>query len=163
MRTILIILTMVGLLGCNNQEDNKEELDCLNLDTLVYFNFKNSEGQNLFEKATKNSYDIKNVKQFDVNSEGKKIIHFTPELSSKKNLIVHTSPYKFKIIEKKTEEDIVESITYLQLSETVTDTIKTYSRVGKCYFIVSKLWYNGKLVWSEEDDKQLLRLIEITK
>jgi len=164
MRTLLIILAITTLFGC---EEENENMDGFNLANQIYISYKNVDRQNLFDNLTEGSFSIEAMKLFYlVNDEPIEVTiengynMGSIELTSDNILEVFTNPSSSNIIEETSEYDIVENIAYLELSETDTDTIKTHSlsknlshstATGNCcYFVVSKVWYNGELVWEIE-------------
>jgi hypothetical protein len=173
MRALLIILTLITLIGC--EEDN-ENMNGFNLENQILLNLKNSDGLNLLDTSTENSYNNESMKLFYlVNDEPIEVTiengfnMGSLELTSDKLLKIFTNPSSSNIVEETSEYDIVENVAFLELSETDTDTIKTHSLSKNlshstangncCYFLVSKVWYNDELVWESETGG----IIEITK
>jgi len=155
MRALLIILTLITLIGC--EEDN-ENMNGFNLENQILLNLKNSDGLNLLDTSTENSYNNESMKLFYlVNDEPIEVTiengfnMGSLELTSDKLLKIFTNPSSSNIIEETSEYNVVENIAYLQLSPTDTDTIKTHSKTSPNYFLVSKVWYNGALVWEREN------------
>ncbi|MBS3993084.1 MAG: hypothetical protein KGZ87_05150 [Bacteroidetes bacterium] len=154
MKTLLMILAFTVLVACSNDDEN---MNGFNLENQVYLSIKNSDGQNLLDASTENSFNINAIRLYylidnepvEVTIENGYNMGST-ELTSDKLLKVFTNPSSSNIIEKTSEYDVVENIAYLALSETEIDTIKTYSKSGQNYFLVSKVWYNGELVWERE-------------
>lgn len=139
-----------------------------NLEDQVYLSYKNAKGESLLDPSTENTYNVENMKLFyqidselvEVNSDnfprGSVELTIPNEYNS---LTVFTNSSKDNLIEQTSEYDIVENIAYLQLTETDTDTIKTHSKSSQNYFLLSKVWYNDKLVWERETEG----VIEIMK
>jgi hypothetical protein len=154
MKTLLMILVFTAFAACNNDDEN---MNGFNLENQIYLSFKNSKGLNLLDASTENSFNRNSIRLYylianepvEVTIENGYNMGST-ELTSDKLLKVFTNPSSSNIIEKTSDYDVVENIAYLKLSETDTDTIKTYSKSSQKFFIVSKVWYNDQLVWERE-------------
>ncbi len=167
MKNLLVFFVFLTLITCNDDNNNNESMSQFNLQNQIFLSFKNSTGQNLFDASTKNSFDINKIRLYylidnkPVEVSVKNGYNMgNVELISNNKLKVFTNFDRSNIIKKTTEYNIIENITYLQLSETDTDTIKTHSKMNKGSFVVSKVWYNGKFVWENKGKGELIEILK---
>lgn len=149
--------------SCSN-DDNSQ--NAVYLENQIYINYKNSNGDNLLNSASQGAYNVENMKLFYlIDDEPVEALIVDPynsggiELTPNNELVIFTNVSMSKIVEETEEYKIVENTAYLQLSETDTDTIRTYSQKGYNYYRTNKIWYNNKLVWERETGG----IIEIVK
>lgn len=151
----LVFLTISILIMSCSHEDNTEPNGFVK-SVGVEFNILNQKGDDLLNPATSGYLPLENMKLYYLIN-GKKIEVYDPNMAYPRNigLIKETTPYRLGIGTYDGEDGLVNeendiktgiAIAYLELSEEITDTIKTEweSKVGK-YFVNKRVWYNGEL------------------
>ena len=158
MKTFYLIIIMSLIISCNS--DSSETLIGYRLENQIYLDFKNSSGQSLLDESVESSFKVENMKlyyQVDEERVEVTIENYNTggiELTTNNILKVWTNVSRTKIISETSNVKIVESITYLELSPTITDTIVVQSKTSYGYFLIDKVWYNNELVW-ERDNGEL--------
>ena len=165
-KTLIFIMSTL-ILGCST--DNVSTQQKINLNNEVDLVLKNSANEDLLNPITNGNFSFENIKlYFDVNGEKQEVydknLDFPRNLrlvegSQGNVLVIYTNSLSNKLISELNGTKIVENITYLELSANSTDTIKTYSQMNSGNFSITKVWYNNKLVWENDNPK----LIEIIK
>lgn len=156
MRVLLPVILFFTLLnvGCAKEDS---QMNGFNLQNQIYLEFKNKEGRNILDNSVENHLKLNKMKLFYlVNNEPVEVTvengynMGSIELTSNNLLKVFTNFDKTRVVKSTQKYNIVENIAYLKLSQTDTDTVKTYCKSGLEYFTISKVWYNNKLVWEKE-------------
>ena len=137
--------------NCNNDSQAG-----YNLETQIQIYYKNTNGENLLNENTNNHFNFNDFKLFYevngilTNTDSQKNMEIITSGTPSPTLYLFTNNDLSNIVSEGENEKIAENLAYIQLSETDTDTIKTYSKSSPNYFLVSKVWYNDELVWERE-------------
>lgn len=154
MKNLIVLVIMIIIMSCSKE---KEEPSAFVLNVNVEFSVLNSKGDDLLNLETIDYYPIDSMKLYYlINNEKVEVQDFDPQIGGGGIfLITETNPHRISITTYAhgdeglvNEEDGVKtgnSIAYLKLNNTDTDTIKTEWKAGDNYFYNSKVWYNGVL------------------
>jgi len=168
MKPLFLILTLIIMTNCNN--DDIDSQTGYNLESQIQIYYKKTNGDNLLDDNTVNHLNFNDFKLFyevngnvtevnDPNADYRKNMEIVTSGTPAPTLYLFTNNDLSNIVSDAGKEKIVENVAYIQLSETDTDTIRTHSKTSKGYFLVSKVWYNDKLAWEREYEG----IIEIIK
>jgi len=133
------------MFGCDQDNSNPKEMF---IETHFEFSIQDSESKDLLDPNVINHFSHQMIKVFSFEEGEKKLI----DDNTNPNFISNERGF-YTILLNTTSE-----ITLLQLSETITDTIKTEWVKGSNYYYNTKMWYNGELKW-EKDKTELPILI----
>ena len=156
---LLLLLLLFAATSCDDDD---------NLTTGAYISneiniiIENSQGQNLLDTSVVDYFDFSSIKLYYL-TDGVKEEVYDANMSLPRNLDLGDLDGEAllriftdtNISDFETEEDGVkygESIAYLELSETVVDTIKTEWKFTGSLFTNTKIWYNGELKWEPGSD-----------
>lgn len=116
--------------GCK-KEDN---VGPINFDFSVYISFINQDNKDLLDTATTNHFVISNISCFSlINGE-------KSEFSLGNNISKVDSNYVMRL-------NLEHEVTYLELDKNITDTIKCEFDKTSTSESITKVWYNGILMW----------------
>ncbi len=153
--TLLIAIIAILLSGCTKDECN----ECSYVvDVGLEFHIKNANGLDLLNSSTANYFIFDSIKQFnDINGEIIEV--YNPNLDFPRGLflITETNPYSLRVFTTTDglgingdEVRTGQTITYLKLNNSDTDTILTEWRKTNKSTTISKAWYNGDLIESHQ-------------
>ena len=154
MKNLIVLVIMIIIMSCSKE---KEEPSAFVLNVNVEFTVLNSKGDDLLSSETIDYYPVDSMKLYYlINNEKVEVQDFDPQIGGGGIfLITETNPHRISITtyahgdERLVNEEygvkIGNSIAYLKLNNTDTDTIKTEWEAGDNYFINKKVWYNGVL------------------
>lgn len=159
----IFLITIIAMLIIGCVKDNTSE-DSYVVDVGLEFHIKNTNGLDLLNSSTANYFIFDSIKQFnDINGEIIEV--YNPNLDLPRGLLLNTdtNPYSLRVFTTTDGFEIIgdevrtgQTITYLKLNNSDTDTILTeWSKTNKSTTI-SKAWYNGDLI----ENHQLLFDIE---
>ncbi|MCK5537951.1 MAG: hypothetical protein KAI79_14080 [Bacteroidales bacterium] len=161
MKKYILIIIIFSLLSCEKTEIEIEN-ENVYLDTGVDAIYFNSLGQNMLDSNTLGSFIFDNIKQYYLD-EGKKIEIYDSTILTEYprdiylheqndtlilRILTHVSSEKF--LYEKDGLKYGETITYLKLTDEITDTIKTEWSFGQLT-TNTKIWYNGVLYQDNEN------------
>ena len=147
MKKIILILTVLFIFGCSNNENNNSN-DATNIDNSVAIFLKSSKGFNLINTSNYNSNNFKIY--YKLNNEVVEI--YNPSLDFPRNFYINneTNPISMKLFLNHSSLE-ANPTTIIKWNNLKTDTIKTYFRRGTenstDYEICEKIWLNNELVW----------------
>ena len=147
MKKIILILTVLFIFGCSNNENNNSN-DATNIDNSVAIFLKSPEGFNLINTSNYNSNNFKIY--YKLNNEVVEI--YNPSLDFPRNFYINneTNPISMKLFLNHSSLE-ANPTTIIKWNNLETDTIKTYFRRGTenstDYEICEKIWLNNVLVW----------------
>jgi hypothetical protein len=159
---LLLLLLLMAVTSCDSDSDDNLTTEVY-VSNEIYIKIENSQGQNLLDTSVVDYFDFSSIKLYYL-TDGEKEEVYDANMSLPRNLKLGDVDGEATLIiytntdasDFETEEDGVkcgESIAYLELSETVVDTIKTEWEYGGSYFWNTKVWYNGEL---KSDDNEIL-------
>ncbi len=162
MKNILIFLTMFILLPlfvscdfCNCEECEEKEPYCYFNSSGIEVQFLNKDNENLLDTLTDGYFPFDKIRLYYLIN-GKKHEVYNPNEKNPRNMriVYRDNSYRLvlstydgdysKWINEKHKGKIGQSITYLQLSDNIIDTIKTEwaAKYPNCFWL-RKVWYNG--------------------
>lgn len=137
------------LICCKNE---MKETRGVNVETQHVIFLKNKVEQNLLDINTPNHFLIDDFSVYKFDSKGNKVL-------IQNNRVGFTSEqgYFIYLVDFGIDEFTVNNqpIVYLQLSKSVIDTIKLEYEVVNGNTYSKKLWYNGELKWTKENDNPI--------
>ncbi len=133
---------------CDCEECEKKEHKCpqpIMISTSVRLTILNKDNEDLLDSAIKGYFPFDNMKQYHLIKGNKVEVYHRSGPNRRGMVLEKKSPhYWLKVfvnrIELSDEEKRI-ATSYLQLNESITDTIKV--KVDDCYSI-NKIWYNSK-------------------
>lgn len=157
---IFTIITIASLLSCSNNEAKEDEH--FNLDLSINLLVKNSEGVDLLNPNIPNTYNTNNLSTYYILKGVTKQCDYTliaPENGFTTKYDMRIFPYNYAL------NDV---ITYIKWNNTDIDTLKTNYEAGKNFVICTKVLYNNKVVYDQDNGSNTpsqygSRTIEITK
>jgi hypothetical protein len=156
MKIFILISVIIFSMGCSRDETLSNNAI---IDSIVEFSILNESGDDLLNPTTHGYFSFDKMKLYYlINDEKIAVQDFDPQVGGNYGLILNTekSPYTLKCITYNQGEDGLISevnrakkgiaIAFLELSEGITDTIKTewYYKEGMS-FVINKVWYNEEL------------------
>ncbi len=138
MKYILFVIAFVMFLGCEKDERSVEKPDAF-YSTVMEFAFKNKSGNDMLDPDTPEAFDHSLIETFIMKSGSKEVI-----TNGSSNLFSKERGFYTLLL------NLTNQTTYLKLSETTTDTIVTEIKSGSNFAYITKLWYNGELVYNDE-------------
>jgi len=156
MKTLITILFLLIIFSCSDNDD--EPVCCFVLNNGVKFNILNQQGEDLLNDSTPEYFPVEEMTLYYlINDEKIEAQHMLGGLENDGiGLSTDSNPYYLSCLSNIYDGDLTIdeetgigtgiSITYLQLNNQVTDTIKTEweSKEDK-YIVNKKIWYNGEL------------------
>ena len=139
----LLALAATLLTGCGNKED--EPIIGTTIENVLHFAFFDGNGVDLLNPDSSSSYKPKDIKVYYYYKGTELNWDFGPYKYSDFYTLIVAMPY---------------DTTYLKLSADITDTIISKHDIGENYNILNKVWYNDSLVWSRNDNTDLIRIIK---
>jgi hypothetical protein len=159
MRNVFYILSTLLLLG-SCKEDITEGV---NLDTDLGISVFNREGMDLLDPQNPESYKEEEIKIYYL-IDGVKVEQRDPMMDNPRSFSLDKNDEKTLLLlypNYTASEEF--PVTFIQWNEADTDTLKCgYARSGKSSVVLTKVWYNGKLMWDVESGKNG-RWIEVVK
>ena len=159
-RLVFVLLVGIIMTGCKKSSDMEF------FDTAINIIYQDTVGNDLLDTATASHYVVANMRLFYLIN-GEKVEFFKSNLdyprgirlldyadTFKDTLILGVFPYEGE----GTESEIFETTTFLQLSDTDTDTIRCEMKKTENALYTTKVWYNDILKWDAG-----LRLFTIIK
>lgn len=134
MKFIKIFALCALFFGCKKEEP----IGPFAVDYSVSITFKNKENQDLLDTATINHFKIINIRCFEQLADGGK-----DEISLENKISKFDSGYVICL-------QLDHEITYLELNKDITDTIKCEFETTATTECISKVWYNGVLMWQAD-------------
>lgn len=154
----IIFLIFTIFFSCSNDEENSQEK--INLNMEVDLMLKNTSNEDLLNPATNEFFPFDEIKlYYIINGVKQEVNDNNLDLPRNLELVngnsgnvlaIFTNSLNNKLISEQNGIKIVENITYLELSKTSTDTIKTYAKMKRGNISITKVWYNDQLVWDAE-------------
>lgn len=130
---------------------NDMKVGPINVDTLASIILKNQAGENLLDPNVKNHYVHSEVYSFVVGANNNEIV-----FENNKVLSLPEMPYFIRMVDFDIKDSkLNQSTIYLRLSPTEVDTIKVEYKFDSGDLYTTKLWYNGELKWTKENDKPI--------
>ncbi len=162
--TILISsIIIIVFLGCEKNESKVSQQALIDLGVLVHY--VDNDGTDLLDSSKVDSYKSSGMRLYFMSYGNKVEVPFNSMLDMPRGFKVEKSERNGSYVVNtliycgdttnllNNAVNTVNSVTYLQLDEKVTDTIKCeIRRRGSVYMEVQKLWYNGELKWSLESN-----------
>jgi hypothetical protein len=157
MKKIIVLLAVFITMSCTKE---KNEPDSFVLNVNVEINFLNKAGNDLLNPLTSSYLSLEGMQLYYlINDEIIEAQVYDPQIGGDDNkgmmLITETTPYRLRIFTPENNDEFTSetdgikygtSITYLELTENDTDTIKTeWSYKEGKYFVIDKVWYNDLL------------------
>lgn len=149
MKQLIFVFAVLLLLACNKEKESTTAKNILNWIVL-----KNQAGENLLDPSVQGHYSISDIYVYKYDANGEKII-----LQNNKVLSGPEVGYYLRMSEYGEDNKNVNQWTvYLNLSPTEVDTL--IAEINEVpYTHNTKLWYNGVLIWTLENDT----IVEIVK
>ena len=124
--------------------------------TVNWIVLKNPAGDNLLDPSVANHYVHEDFSVFALDTMGNKHIVLNNSIES-----TQQEPYYFiRMVDYGiNSKKVNQSTVYVQLSGSDVDTLKVEYKIVDGNLSTTKLWYNGELKWTREDDK----IVEIIK
>ncbi len=148
MKRILLILSIFIGMACSREVVEKK----IDVETQHVIILKNKAGQNLLDTNTPNHFSIDDFLVYKLDLNGNKVI-------VQNNKVDFSSEWGYFIylVDFGIDEFTVNNqpIVYLQLSKSTIDTIKLEYEMVNGNTYSKKLWYNGELKWTKENDKPI--------
>jgi hypothetical protein len=156
MKIFILIAVIILNMSCSKDEESSKNVV---VSVGVEFYILNQTGDDLLNSATHGYFSYDKIKLYYlINGEKVAVQDFDPQVGGNNGLMLNSEkkPYTLKCITYNHGENGLISdidgvktgiaIAFLELSEGITDTIKTEweSKEGK-YFVNKKIWYNGEL------------------
>ncbi|WP_081208916.1 hypothetical protein [Salegentibacter sediminis] len=164
MMLLFLLLVTAGLsTGCSKGDEvtNEEEANAV-VATGLDLVFLNEDGEDLLNPSTKNHLSRDKMALYYL-VDGKKVVasEFDPDIGRHQGimLIDETEPYSLRIFTARNLKDVNSekegekrgtSISYLELGNGITDTIKTEWKAKTGLFVNLKVWYNGEELENRE-------------
>lgn len=156
MRNIILLIVFV-MFGC--KEDNTRP-EGSSISTHIELSIQNSTGKDLLDPNVLNHFEISQIKIFSLENGEKKLL----DDGSNPSLISNERGYYTIHLNTKSSFFATESsgvyLSLIQLSENITDTIKTEWKAGKNYFYNTKMWYNDELRWETDKTEFPIKIIK---
>jgi len=150
MKAIILILTFITLFGCSSN-DNQEQF---NFDVGFEFSVTDNEGNDLLNPDNPNSFNESDIKLFYlINEETVEV--YDNNLDYPRNFLIYqnSDSYRIRIFLNYSEtEELPE--TYIQWSETDSDTIKSEINRSNTYVKIQKVWLNDNIIWNSSDNSE---------
>lgn len=142
----IIVLTLLSIfLSCN--EDEKSTLSSY-ISTTLEFSFENKEGDDLLN--SNGAFNKTDIEVFIIEDGVKKII----ANNDSPHFISNERGFHVLFME------LANDTTYLKLSKSVTDTIRSQCKWGSNYKYLTTIWYNEQLIWKQENETSLVKIIK---
>lgn len=150
--SLIFVLTILTNFGCSKQVPKLKTQSLngeINVDILTTVFLKNKSGQNLLDPGVPDYYPHDSIYLFKLDSLGNEVILQTNP--------VWPNPYRmvFKGLgEGDNHKFEAEESAFLRLTKTDVDTVKeefTITEYGYGNLYTTKLWYNGKLIWTRPE------------
>jgi len=150
MKNLLIILALTTLISCS--KSNEMDSQYYNLDASLEFSVLNLQNEDLLNPENPNHLITENIKLFYVIN-GKKEEVYDPNLDNPRNFKIYKNGNGYRIRIFLNHSDTSDKpITYIQWSDSDTDTIKvSYLRTQNA-ILQNNIWLDGKQVWKRGDN-----------
>tara|TARA_B100000953_G_scaffold179977_1_gene148289 strand:- start:477 stop:959 length:483 start_codon:yes stop_codon:yes gene_type:complete len=150
----VIILFALFIFSC----DDDDPENCCNVDIGFELEILDADNNDLLDPDFSDSYDHSEISYYKLDENDKKIElilenHFVNPPSNE------SGRYFLYITGLGTRQFDGSYISYLKLSDKVTDTIKIITNENDNNLLNEKIWYNGDLIWEKSEP----RLITIVK
>ena len=143
----LFILILLMFSACKKPD---ETLSGVYLDLSIDLSYVDQNGNDLLRPSTPNAYDV-NLFRLKYYSNGKLKTYFKSNYDAQYGVTgtFHTDSSPYLVVGIFPPADT----TYLKLSNGDVDTIWTITDIenNRAYESITKVWYNGKLVWDESN------------
>ena len=159
---IVSVLIVIVIQSCSKEDDlSKTRSPGFYIDESVSITLINKDSIDLLDPHTKNSYNRTRIKLFHLVNN-KKVEFFNGFMDYASGYRIYTpneinnSCYEFCLMITNVDgstNEASQSTTYIQWNDNDTDTIKCQLVRKEGYFGCSKVWCNGKVVWTEGDSK----------
>ena len=144
MKNLIFICLNLILFSCNKETKENQ----VNVDTLNWIILKNIAGDNLLDPNVQNHYVQNEIYVFKLGSDGREIIlqNNYVKLTPEKGYIIRMVGYGID------KSSVNQATVYLRLSPSEVDTIKVEYKIDHGNLFTTKLWYNGEVKWTREND-----------
>jgi hypothetical protein len=144
MKKMIFIFLNLVLISCHKETPENKVI----VDTVNWIILKNKAGDNLLDPNVPNHYENNKIYVFKLDSDRKEIV-----LQNNKVMSLPEMAYFISIVEYGIEDAKVNQTTvYLKLSQSEIDTINIEYKIDNGNLYNTKLWYNGVLRWTREND-----------
>lgn len=153
------LLCLILLLNFGVFTSNEHNVGAMHVRSSLDIVFLNSKGENLLNESTPGHFSFAEMKLFFIKGKEKVEVN-NPRLDSPKGInvineqkdlirlrVLANVGYLEDIISDNGKFKTGKSIALLQVNNKVTDTIKTQWESGPQYLLITKAWYNDKLVY----------------
>lgn len=162
--SIFVLILFAGFLtGCSEDDDvlNEKEENAI-VETALDVSFLNEKGEDILNPNTENHLSREKMNLYYLVDEEKVLAsNFEPDIGQHKGImfIDETEPYSLRIFTARNLKDVTiekegekrgTSISYLDLGNGITDTIKTKWKAKPGLFVNLTVWYNGKELENKE-------------
>ena len=150
---IVLFLLGIIIISCNSDDENNNTPSYYNLETSVEFKVSSPAGVDLLNPNNANAYIAENIKIYYLrNGEIEEI--YNPNMDAPRNFSIispeDTGEDFYGIAIGLNSSQLENAITYIEWSETDTDTIRANFQSGDNFTILTKAWYNDVLIFDED-------------
>jgi hypothetical protein len=162
MKKIWIILVTIIICSCESTDEKKEF--GMYVAASIDFSILNAQNEDLLNPENPNHLDVSKIKVFYI-IDGISQEIYRPNLVRSRgfNIFKNDNNNEYRIVvDLNISNNSDKAITYIQWSETDTDTIEaTYKRAYNV-LRTKKIWLNGDFVWEEKgiNDSPYFKLIK---
>jgi hypothetical protein len=176
-KNILILIATLFMVSCAKKDlENTDRPTGLYIDTVFDIIYNDSIQNDLLDSEYTNRYNVDQIKLLNL-IDGKLVEFYKGNLDNPKGYkIYYRTDFKTNVLSiqemygtamnKREDSDnyYYEITSFLQLSETVTDTIRMEVLEGKNpkYWVARKIWYNNELKW-DKDTSNAAQVIRVMK
>ncbi|TRZ42479.1 hypothetical protein [Robertkochia solimangrovi] len=142
----IFILMLLALSSCSNSDENQDNFV---LDTMIEFEVRDNQGNDMLDPENSNSYDESQIKLLYLNN-GKYVEFYDSSLDHPKNFLIykHANNYRIRVfINNDINEDKPETI--IQWSENEKDTIRVEIARTNRSELIKSIWMNEEYIWDE--------------
>ena len=137
MKYLILLMIVIMFTNCNKEES---KLNKTFIESSFELSFRNKNGEDLLDSNTIGCFNHDKIEIFIIENGIKKILNN----NSNSNFFSKERGY-YTILVHATGDS-----TFLQLSESIIDTITTEWKSGSNYYHNTKMWYNGELKWEQD-------------
>jgi len=154
MKTILSFILIITVISECQKEDH-EESNSVVVDNAIELALVDPEGNDLLDLQNENAIEQSKINVFYLINGSLQEVYDTSKDYPRNFLVYkHENQYRIRVF-LNSEENEATPETYIQWSESDTDTIKAEFRRSPSSLTIDKIWLNEEGLWPSEDKKEL--------
>lgn len=156
MKNIFFIIIILFCSACSS-DDNSDQMI---VDTSINLSIRDSEGNDLLDPQTDNSYKESEIKLFYLKN-GEEMEIFNSNLDYPKGFFIYKQENEFRMrIFPHTEMGEKFPTTYIKWNNSDIDTVKCNIEKTTSSEICTKVWFNNNIVWEAYETERFFKIIK---